>query len=126
VTARAKSWVFVCLRFVLAILSGWLAWMWFANLFAMGEAALAGPVPLLTKLSVWAILAVAALVMIAVSLLSQSVPWTLCMLGTVYPFWRLANAGDGIPGALTVTVFVFSTLLVAATVGTKLRTKLQR
>jgi TRAP-type C4-dicarboxylate transport system permease small subunit len=32
-------------RLAIALLSGWLTWIWFTNLFAAGEAALGGPVP---------------------------------------------------------------------------------
>ena len=124
VTTRAKSAAVACLRVVLTVLSGWLAWMWFANLFAMGEAGLAGPVPLLTKLFIWAILATAALVTFALGLLSYSVPWRLCVLATAYPFWRLTEGG--VAGSLTVTAFVFAIFLLTATLGSKLRTKLQR
>ncbi len=118
--ALDKSTATQVLRIGLAILSGWLAWSWFVNLFAMGEAALAGPIPLLTKVLVWATLAVAALTMLAVGLLSRLVPWGLCVLATIYPALRLAGAGSG-PGILTVGGFIFLIFLVAAWLGVALR-----
>jgi len=121
VTAPAKSAAVVCLRVLLAILSGWLAWTWFVKLFAMGEAGLVGPVPLLTKFWVWAIFAGAALVMSAVGLLSHSVPWRLCVLATAYPLWGLAEEGV----AITVAVFIFFTFLLSAALGSKVMAKLR-
>ena len=113
------------MRVVLSLLAGWLAWTWFANLFAMGEAALGGPVPVLTKVLVWAVLVGAALMMFAVGLLSHSVPWGICVLATAYPFWRLTEADGGIAGALTVTAFVLAIFILMSILGSKLRSKLQ-
>jgi hypothetical protein len=108
-------------RIFLGAVAGWLAWLWYVQLFAMGEASIVSPVSAQTRMMVWAILAGAAVVMYGIGLSSRSIPWVSCFAGAIYLLWRLADGyGElGPPASIAGSVFILFSL--AAIAGSKSR-----
>lgn len=110
------------LRLVAAVFAGWLAWLWFAEFYSAGEASLAGPVSFATRALIWAILAGSALVMFGIGMFSPSLPWIMCLVGILYPLWRLLNAYDQSPlTAIVIATLYFLMFILAALLGTRSR-----